>query len=105
MIVVQETEYTGAGKHPMSQLAFAKRNGIDVIVGDPEDEVPGESIVIPAHPDMFRVRDVDLTRLRRSALRNIAGDRRSFSNDEMAYMATEVNLSIKETEVLLETLR
>ncbi len=105
MIVVQETEYTGAGKHPMSQLAFAKRNGIDVIVGDPEDEVPGESIVIPAHPDMFRVRDVDLTRLRRSALRNIAGDRRSFSNDEMAYMATEINLGIKETEALLKTLQ
>ncbi len=47
MIVVQETEYTGAGKHPMPQLTFAKRNGIDVIVGDPENEVPGKSIVIP----------------------------------------------------------
>lgn len=105
MIVVQETEYTGAGKHPMPQLTFAKRNGIDVIVGDPENEVPGESIVIPAHPSMFRVRDVDLTRLRRSALRNIAGDRHTFSNDEIAYMAVEVNLSIKETEALLKTLK
>ncbi len=105
MIVVQETEYTGAGKHPMPQLTFAKRNGIDVIVGDPENEVPGKSIVIPSHPSLFRVRDVNLTRLRRSALRNIAGDRRAFSNDEIAYMAAEVNLSIKETEALLETLR
>ena len=56
MIVVQETEYTGAGKHPMPQLTFAKRNGIDVIVGDPENEVPGKSIVIPSHPLVSRSR-------------------------------------------------
>ena len=87
----------------MPQLTFAKRNGIDVIVGDPDDEVPGESIVIPAHPSMLRVRDVDLTRFvaPRCAISQVIDGR---SDNEIAYIA-EVNLSVKETEALLETLQ
>ncbi len=41
IVVVQETEYTGAGKHHNSQLAFARDNGIEVRRGDPRDNVPG----------------------------------------------------------------
>ena len=37
LIVVQETEYTGAGKHVQPQLSFAKQNGIEVVFGKPED--------------------------------------------------------------------
>ncbi|RKW49381.1 MAG: PLP-dependent lyase/thiolase, partial [Lachnospiraceae bacterium] len=40
LIVVQETEYTGAGKHVQPQLSFAKQNGIEVVFGKPEEEVP-----------------------------------------------------------------
>src|SRR5699024_1416487 len=38
IIVVQETEYTGAGKHIQPQLTFAKENGIEIKIGNPEDE-------------------------------------------------------------------
>ena len=31
MIVVQETEYTGAGKHVQPQLSFARENGIEAV--------------------------------------------------------------------------
>jgi predicted alternative tryptophan synthase beta-subunit len=41
IVVVQETEYTGAGKHPQAQLDFARRNGVVVRRGDPADNVPG----------------------------------------------------------------
>ena len=44
MIVVQETEYTGAGKHVQPQLSFARENGIEVRLGDPKDEIPGKSV-------------------------------------------------------------
>ena len=47
---MQETEYTGAGKHLIPQLNFAKENGIEVYVGDPKEQVPGKNIVIPSHP-------------------------------------------------------
>lgn len=103
-IVVQETEYTGAGKHPTAQLTFARQNGIDVYIGDPEEEVPGRSIVLPAHPSMIRVRDYDMTRLRASALRRLTAGGGSWSDEEIAYMAEELNISVEETEEMLETL-
>jgi cystathionine beta-lyase/cystathionine gamma-synthase len=37
IVVVQETEYTGAGKHHNRQLSFARENGIEVRRGDPKD--------------------------------------------------------------------
>ncbi len=101
-IVVQETEYTGAGKHPMPQLTFARQNGIKILVGDPEEEVPGKSIVLPAHPSMIRVRDYDMKRLRLSALRRLAGEGGPFSPEELAYMADEINLDVEATSALLE---
>lgn len=70
IIVVQETEYTGAGKHPLAQLNLAKQMGIEVRRGDPRDNQPGKAIVIPEHPRQLAVVDVDLDRLRQSYLRH-----------------------------------
>lgn len=70
IIVVQETEYTGAGKHPLGQLNLAKQMGIEVVRGNPKDNKPGKAIVIPQHPSQIEVVDVDLDRIRRSYLRN-----------------------------------
>jgi cysteine synthase len=70
IIVVQETEYTGAGKHPIAQLNLARQMGIEVTRGDPRDNKAGERIVIPAHPSQLAVTDVDLDHVRRSYLRN-----------------------------------
>jgi 2-amino-4-ketopentanoate thiolase beta subunit len=69
IVVVQETEYTGAGKHPIAQLNLAKRLGIAVERGDPRESRPGERIVIPSHPGQIAVVDVDLNHVRRSYLR------------------------------------
>lgn len=69
-IVVQETEYTGAGKHPTAQLTFAKNNGIEVRRGNPRESKPGESIVIPEHPQQMNVNEYPLEKLRTSYLRN-----------------------------------
>ena len=70
IIVVQETEYTGAGKHPLGQLNLAKSMGIDVRRGDPRENRPGKAIVIPAHPSQIQTAEIDLDRLRRSYIRN-----------------------------------
>ncbi|MBW2100347.1 MAG: PLP-dependent lyase/thiolase [Deltaproteobacteria bacterium] len=70
IIVVQETEYTGAGKHPLAQLNLAKQMGIEVVRGNPKDNKPGKAIVIPQHPSQIQVVDVDLDRIRTSYLRN-----------------------------------
>jgi cysteine synthase len=70
IVVVQETEYTGAGKHPIAQLNLAKQMGVEVVRGDPRNNVPGRRIVIPEHPSQLGVVEVDLDRIRRSYLRN-----------------------------------
>ncbi len=70
IIVVQETEYTGAGKHINPQLSFAKDNGIALLTGDPSDEVPGRTIILPEHAGRIAVKDLDLSRLRASCIRN-----------------------------------
>ena len=69
LVVVQETEYTGAGKHPFAQLALARELGIEVVRGDPVNNRPGERIVIPLEPAQLAVRDVDLQRVRRTYVR------------------------------------
>ena len=70
IIVVQETEYTGAGKHFNSQLSFARENGIKISYGNPEEEVPGKSIVLPETPAMIKARDLDLNKIRKSLIKN-----------------------------------
>lgn len=70
IVVVQETEYTGAGKHPFAQLNLARRLGVQIARGDPAENLPGRRIVIPEHPAQIAVRDVDLDHIRRSYLQN-----------------------------------
>lgn len=91
VIVVQETEYTGAGKHPMPQLTFARQNGVQIVVGDPETEVPGKDIVLPDHPSRFKVREHDLDDMRRSALKRLAQGMDSASAEDLEYFEAELN--------------
>ncbi len=69
-IVVQETEYTGAGKHPLPQLSFARANNIEIKFGDPDEEIPGKNIILPRHPSMIKARDFDLNKARTSYIKN-----------------------------------
>lgn len=70
MIVVQETEYTGAGKHINPQLTFAKENGIELLIGDPSKEIPGKNIILPEHPSLLKLVDLDIDHTRRSFIKN-----------------------------------
>lgn len=70
IVVVQETEYTGAGKHPTAQLTFARENGVEIRRGDPRENVPGKAIVIPEHPAQMHVTDFPLEKMRESLIKN-----------------------------------
>ncbi len=72
IIVVQETEYTGAGKHQNAELSFARENGIEVRRGDPADNIPGKTIVIPERLAQVQSEVKDLDRLRLEYLANAA---------------------------------
>lgn len=70
ILVVQETEYTSAGKLPSSQLTFAKENGIEVRQGNPKENIPGKTIVIPERVAQVEVEDFDIGRIRYSYIEN-----------------------------------
>jgi cysteine synthase len=97
ILVVQETEYTGAGKHPTAQLTFARSMGVDVRRGDPDEDRPGQNIVIPERAEQVRVKDVDLGDVRRSYLANTLEDFGERPDDDTArYLADETKMSEEE---------
>lgn len=70
LIIVQETEYTGAGKHTMPQLTFAKQNGVEVLFGNPDDEVPGKTLIFPEDPKMIKAREFNMAKAKKSYVHN-----------------------------------
>ena len=94
IVVVQETEYTGAGKHGSAQLSFARQNGIKVSLGDPRDEIAGESIILPAHPGLLRAVEVDVDHMRRSLITHAASSvNHAPTEADIAFLAEETKSS------------
>ena len=54
IIVAQETEYTGAGKHIQPQLSFARKNGIELLFGEPERRGAGQKHHLPGAARAFK---------------------------------------------------
>jgi len=106
LIVVQETEYTGAGKHPTAQLTMARQMGIEIRLGDPKDNRPGKLIVIPEEIDEVRTTDIDLNGLRRSYLGRIADTRpdRPLTSDETQFLADDTGVSADQLTALWDDL-
>jgi len=105
MIVVQETEYTGAGKHVQPQLTFARSNGIEVYFGDPKDEVPGKNIVLPSHPSLIKATDQDLGHMRRSLIRTAVNTYKVTPTEEdIAFLTEETKTDVAFVKEVLATL-
>ncbi len=96
ILVIQETEYTAAGKLPSSQLTFAEQNGVAVRRGDPRESVPGQSIVVPESFDQIEIEDWDMMRLRSSYLRNAskALNGRAVSEADLKFLAEDSKTSL-----------
>ena len=90
IVVVTETEYTGAGKHIQPQLDFARDNGIEIKFGDPDEDVPGKNIVLPKDPGLFKVKDMDLDRLRKSLIkRSVPRAHGKLTAEDIAFLAVD----------------
>ncbi len=91
VIVVTETEYTGAGKHIQPQLDFARENGIEIFFGDPKEDVPGKNIVLPDDPGLFRVKDMDLNKLRKSLIKRSVprANGKKLTAEDVAFLAAD----------------
>lgn len=103
VIVVQETEYTGAGKHPLPQLSFAKENGVEVKFGNPDEEVPGKNIILPEHPSKIKAREVDLEKLRRSYIKNCIENTKvtKATREDIEFLAQDTKADVEFIEKVL----
>jgi cysteine synthase len=96
MIVVQETEYTGAGKHIQPQLSFARENGIEIKFGDPKDEIPVKNIILPSHPSLIKANDADLVHMRKSLIKNaLANYNVRPTEADLEFLAKETNSDLE----------
>ena len=104
VVVVQETEYTGAGKHHNRQLSFARENGIDVRVGDPRESVPGQSIVIPERLDQVRGAVQDMDKLRASYIKNAikAHPVAQWTDGDYAFVAADIKKDVAWVKAAIE---
>lgn len=102
IIVVQETEYSGAGKHHQPQLSFAKANQIDVQVGDPSNEIPGKNIVLPSSGGLIDIQEVPLDKLRRSYLKNL--DLKTLTEKDYAFLEEELQVESNQLSSLIASL-
>lgn len=107
-VVVQETEYTGAGKHHWAQLNFAREMGVEVRLGDPVDNKPGTTIVIPERPEQIRAKDFDIEHMRRSYVRNAlkaAGADYVPTPEDVTFLAADSNTDEATVEATIAKLR
>jgi threonine synthase len=104
IIIVQETEYTGAGKHIQPQLSFARDNGIEIRFGDPKDEVPGENIILPKDPSYIKANDIDLNKLKRSYIKNCIekNPNVSVTKEDIEFLAEDTKSSVEFVESILK---
>lgn len=104
-IVVQETEYTGAGKHLNAQLSFARKNGVEIFFGDPRTEEKGKNIVLPQDLSMLKAQEVDLNKLRFSLIKNSTNQMEGIaSNEDIAFLMDETKSSEEFVKDQLEKL-
>lgn len=106
IIVVQETEYTGAGKHILPQLTFAKENGIELIIGDPKEEIPGKNIILPENPGLLTIEELDLNRIRKSYIRNCINnfDIDKVGKEDLEFLAADTKSNVDFVKEVLDEL-
>ena len=103
IVVVSETEYTGAGKHIQPQLDFARENGIDIKFGDPKDDKPGTNLILPANPGLIKHKVADIDHFRKSLIKKAvkkAGVKPTES--DLQYLADETKTNVDFVKATLE---
>jgi len=106
ILVVQETEYTSAGKMPSSQLTFAREMGIEVSRGDPKENIPGKKIIIPEKLEQVQVEDFDMEKIRDSYLEKAVNVTEGYSptQEDILFLAEDSKSTVESVREGLKSL-
>lgn len=103
IVVVSETEYTGAGKHIQPQLDFARDNGIDIKFGDPKDDKPGTNLILPANPGLIKHKVANIEHFRKSLIKKAVKKAGVKPTDaDLEFLAIETKTDVDFVEKTLE---
>lgn len=100
IIVVQETEYTGAGKHIQPQISFAKQNGVEILFGNPLEEEPGKNIIFPKDGSFLKHVDIDMNELYSSYLKRYRDT--DLTKQDYDWLSEELSISVEKIKELLK---
>jgi len=100
IIVVQETEYTGAGKHILPQISFARKNDVEIAFGNPLSEVPGKTIIFPSDGSLLKHKDIEMNDLRKTYLKRYKDI--ELSAQDYQFLADELKINIEEVKDLMK---
>ncbi len=98
ILVVSETEYTGAGKHIQPQLSFARDNGIEIRFGDPNaEDKPGENIILPKDPSYIKHEEADINHFRQSLIKKSVKKAgvQVLSDKDLEFLAAETKTDVE----------
>ncbi len=107
IIVVSETEYTGAGKHIQPQLAFARENGIEIKFGDPSaEDKPGVNIVLPKDPGYIKYQEADINHFRKSLIKKsiVKSGVKELTDADYEFLAVETKTDVDFVKKAIEEL-
>lgn len=103
IVVVSETEYTGAGKHIQPQLDFARDNGIEIKFGDPAEDKPGVNLILPANPGLIKHRLADIDHFRKSLIKKAVKKAGTKPTDaDLEFLAAETKTDVDFVKATLE---
>jgi cysteine synthase len=107
IIVVQETEYTGAGKHILPQLTFAKENGIEILIGNPTEEIPGKNIILPKDPSLLSYDELELNKIKKSYIRNCVENTRvnKVNSEDLKFLIADTKSNATFVKEVLDELQ
>jgi cysteine synthase len=107
VIVVNETEYTGAGKLPSAQLTFAKENGVEVKKGNPKENEPGKKIVIPEHPSQISYMEYKIEDMKKSYVKQLLkrDKKEEFTKKELEFIAEDTRSTVEEIKNIINELK
>ncbi|HKK95309.1 MAG TPA: 2-amino-4-oxopentanoate thiolase subunit OrtB [Anaerovoracaceae bacterium] len=106
ILVISETEYTGAGKHVQPQLDFARDNGIEVRFGNPNEDKPGVNVILPESAKDFRVHDLDLDRMKNSLIKKaLTTYTLDPTEEDIKFLAVETALTVDEVKVRIDNIK
>jgi cysteine synthase len=102
IIVVQETEYTGAGKHMNAQVSFASDRGIELKLGNPLQEKPGLNLIFPSSGAMLKHKEIPMETLKMSYLKHY--QHQLLFDPDYHYLADELKTTVENVKTWMEAI-